>query len=100
MTDHRKDLRIRLPVSADVAFSQAKAKAEKELGITMRDNEFATRVLVQGVRQWETVQDATPRTHLPENCRERWRLEGKTYLKSWCASCETGFMTVCPHKID
>jgi hypothetical protein len=51
MTDHRKDLRIRLPVSADVAFSQAKAKAEKELGITLRDNEFATRVLVQGVKE-------------------------------------------------
>lgn len=100
MKDTRKDLRLRLPVSADADFHAAKAKAERELGYTLRDNEFATRVLVQAVRQWEPVQDAAPRLHLPENCRERLRLEGKAYPKSGCASCDTGGMTGCPHKIN
>lgn len=51
MKDTRKDLRLRLPVSADADFHAAKAKAERELGYTLRDNEFATRVLVQAVRE-------------------------------------------------
>lgn len=58
-----KDLRIRLPESSRQAFNTAKAKAERELGYALRDNEFATRVLVQAVRQWEPVQDSTPRSH-------------------------------------
>lgn len=96
-----KDLRTVLKRKQDIeAFNTAKAEAERELGYTLRDNEFATRVLVQAVRQWEPVQDATPRQHLPENCRERLRLEGKAYPKSGCASCGTGGMTGCPHKID
>lgn len=50
MKDTRKDLRIRLPESAGPDFHSAKAKAERELGYTLRDNEFATRVLVQAVK--------------------------------------------------
>ena len=50
MKDPRKDLRIRLPESARSDFEAAKAKAERELGIAMRDNEFAARVLVQAVK--------------------------------------------------
>lgn len=50
MKDNRKDLRLRLPETARSDFNTAKAKAERELGYTLRDNEFATRVLVQAVR--------------------------------------------------
>lgn len=59
-----KDLRLVLKREQDIdQFNTAKAKAERELGYTLRDNEFAVRVLVQAVRQWEPVQDATPRAH-------------------------------------
>lgn len=47
-----KDLRLVLKRKQDIeAFNAAKAKAERELGYTLRDNEFATRVLVHGVRE-------------------------------------------------
>jgi hypothetical protein len=49
MKDLRKDLRIKLPVSATDNFKKAKLRAENELGITIRDNEFATRLLVQSL---------------------------------------------------
>lgn len=51
MKDPRKDLRIRLSTTAQSDFNRAKAKAERELGMTMRDNEFAARVLVQAVKE-------------------------------------------------
>lgn len=56
MKDPRKDLRLRLPESARSDFAAAKTKAERELGYTLRDNEFAVRVLVQAVKP-------TPRSH-------------------------------------
>lgn len=47
-----KDLRTVLKRKQDIeSFNTAKAKAEHELGYTLRDNEFATRVLVQGVKE-------------------------------------------------
>lgn len=46
-----KDLRLVIKRKQDIqAFNTAKAKAERELGYTLRDNEFATRVLVHAVR--------------------------------------------------
>jgi hypothetical protein len=51
MTTTGKDLRIRLPESSREAFTTAKAKAERELGMTLRDNEFAARVLVQAIKE-------------------------------------------------
>lgn len=49
---HTKDLRTVLKRKQDIEnFNTAKAKAERELGYTLRDNEFATRVLVQAVRE-------------------------------------------------
>lgn len=51
MKDNRKDLRLRLPESARSDFNTAKAKAERELGYTLRDNEFAVRVLVQSIKE-------------------------------------------------
>lgn len=47
-----KDLRLVLKRKQDIeAFNTAKAKAERELGMTLRDNEFAARVLVQAVKE-------------------------------------------------
>lgn len=47
-----KDLRLVLKRKQDIeAFNRAKAKAERELGMTLRDNEFAARVLVQAVKE-------------------------------------------------
>ena len=51
MKDNRKDLRVRLSGSAREDFNRAKLKAERELGMTLRDNEFAARVLTQAVRE-------------------------------------------------
>lgn len=46
-----KDLRLVLKREQDIEqFNTAKAKAERELGYTLRDNEFAVRVLVQAVK--------------------------------------------------
>ena len=46
-----KDLRTVLKRKQDIDnFNTAKAKAERELGYTLRDNEFAVRVLVQAVK--------------------------------------------------
>jgi len=46
-----KDLRIVLKGENPDLFNRAKAKAERELGMTLRDNEFAARVLVQAVKE-------------------------------------------------
>ncbi len=46
----RKDLRIKLPVSAMDDFKKAKLRVEHHLGITIRDKEFATRLIAQAVR--------------------------------------------------
>lgn len=89
-----KDMRLVLKRKQDIEqFNAAKAKAERELGYTLRDNEFATRVLAQAVK-------SRGLESLPVDCRERLRLEGRAYPKSGCASCGTGGMTGCPHKID
>ena len=46
-----KDMRLVLKRKQDIEnFNTAKAKAERELGVAMRDNEFAVRVLVQAVK--------------------------------------------------
>ena len=47
-----KDLRTVLKRKQDIDnFNTAKAKAERELGYTLRDNEFAVRVLVQSIKE-------------------------------------------------
>lgn len=51
MKDNRKDLRIRLPEHARQDFDASKLKAERELGMALRDNEYAARVLVHAIRQ-------------------------------------------------
>lgn len=53
MKDNRKDLRIRLPKSMSATFEREKQRAERELGVALRDNEFAARVLVQALKEME-----------------------------------------------
>lgn len=50
MTDTRKTLTFKLPESSTADFNTAKQRAERELGITLRDNDFARRVVVQAVK--------------------------------------------------
>ena len=46
-----KDMRFVLKRKQDIEqFEAAKLMAERELGYTLRDNEFAARVLVQAVK--------------------------------------------------
>ena len=47
----RKDIRLTLNPSDQKAFNEAKKKAEIELGYTLRDNEFAVRVLAHAVKK-------------------------------------------------
>lgn len=50
MTDTRKDIRFQLPAASGPDFDAAKRRAEQELGVSMSNNEFAKRALVQAVR--------------------------------------------------
>ncbi len=47
----RKDLRVTLKPADSEAFQVAKMKAEQEVGYTMRDGEFAARIIQQHVRR-------------------------------------------------
>lgn len=44
-------IRVRLWGQESDTFKAAKAKTERELGVTLRDNEFARRVVVQAVKE-------------------------------------------------
>lgn len=48
-----KDIRHTLPDDVAEQFERQKRKAEQEIGMTLRDNEFATRVLTQAIKMME-----------------------------------------------
>jgi len=57
----RKDIRLTLKPSDAEAFEAAKMKAESESGYTMRDGEFAAKIIIQAVRRHAFDLDRMPK---------------------------------------
>lgn len=67
----RKNIRLTLKPSDAEAFEAAKMKAENECGYTMRDGEFAARIVLQSVRRKAFDIDRMPKFDVEPELTER-----------------------------